>query len=122
MLVYIVNTYQEDGPEDIAATLHAAEIPEIINRIFDGYVQAAENRWNNYQPLSSGELQYEEVRRRSALNIAQGHDREMRDLSDSRQAYQEKIKSLTAAQFISIQSINLQDGWGGLQLHIVELT
>lgn len=120
MFVYIVNTYQEDGPEDIAATLHVADLPTIINTIFDEYVQGEAQRWDIYaeKMKDSAEWQYPVI-----VDAAlESRKMKMASISADRKNLLANLETLTAAQLISPQSINLQDGWGGLQLHIVKLT
>lgn len=122
MLVYILNVYEEHGPEEIVATLHAAEIPEIINRIFDGYVKNTQDGYDNRQRPSEEEWQFEEFRRRFEEGCRAGLERELAIFASQREMILAKLADLTAKQLISPHSINLQGGWGGLQLHIVELT
>jgi hypothetical protein len=91
-LIYIINTYDEHGPEDIRATAD----PEVMLRIFDTLVAA------------------DLKRAQEAKWLPRYLDETTMALSGARK----KMGELLAAG--EVGSHNLLSGWGGYQLHIAE--
>lgn len=92
MLVYIICSYQEDGPENLAATTDPAKVR--------GLVEAYYVPWSAEVPPRSWPEQA----------LAQKEE----DLR--------AIDALLAGNPGAGFSSDLGKGWGGLQLHVVELT
>ena len=90
-LVYMLNTYDEYGPEEIMATLDAAKLEPHIRTAWTATSDKAE-------PYKSNEIAHKQKWIDDAI-----------------------IKLRKLLETGKPDSYNLHDGWGGLQLHIIEL-